>query len=248
MQRALGYAYRHGVTLVAAAGNSNMDFTKPTVDLTSPDFADQPGEAPYERLIDPATCWDLPAEGRNVVTVSATGPSTRKAYYSNYGRGYIDVAAPGGDYYDRPDNTRDVTRGILAAYPKAIAEERGELNPDGTPAVPWVVRDCRGDVCAYYQYLQGTSMASPHAAGVAALIVSKYGNGALDPDATSARLLRTAVDHACPTPRTYVYTRLVPQEDGSIEVVPSEATCKGPPWRNGFYGRGIVNALRAVGR
>jgi lantibiotic leader peptide-processing serine protease len=249
MQRALGYAHRHGVTLVAAAGNANTDYTKPSIDPTSPDFADVPGEAPYERLIDPATCWDLPAEGRNVVTVSSTGPSTRKAYYSNYGLGYIDVAAPGGDTYDRPDNTRDLTRAVLAAYPKALAEERGQLNPDGTPAVPNVVRDCRGNVCAYYQYLQGTSMASPHAAGVAALIVSRYGKGGgLDPDVTEARLLRTAVEHACPTPRTYVYIRHVPQPDGTVVTVRSEATCEGPRRRNGFYGHGIVNALNAVGR
>ena len=31
-------------------------------------------------------------------------------------------------------------------------------------------------VCGYYQYLQGTSMASPHAAGVAALAVSAHGS------------------------------------------------------------------------
>jgi subtilisin family serine protease len=39
----------------------------------------------------------------------------------------------------------------------------------------FVVRDCQGGTCAYYQYLQGTSMASPHAVGVAALIVSQFG-------------------------------------------------------------------------
>jgi len=40
---------------------------------------------------------------------------------------------------------------------------------NGDPVVPWVVKDCTAaGVCAYYQYLQGTSMASPHAVGVAA--------------------------------------------------------------------------------
>ena len=65
---------------------------------------------------------------------------------------------------------------ILAAYPKNVADELGDLNPDGTPNNPFVVRDCRGSTCAYYQYIQGTSMASPHAVGVAALIVSEFGH------------------------------------------------------------------------
>jgi hypothetical protein len=74
-------------------------------------------------------------------------------------------------------------------------------------------------------------MASPHAAGVAALIVSKFGRRdrhggglTLDPDATERRLLRTAVNHPRPSPRTYTYTLLVPNDEG------------------------IVNALRAVRR
>lgn len=255
MQRALNYAHRHGVALLSAAGNGSTDYTKPSIDPTSPDFADEPGEAPYERTIDPDTCTSMPSEGRHVITVSATGPSTRKAFYSDYGHGYVDVAAPGGDTFDNPSNTNDDTLGILAAYPKAIALAREELNPDGTPAVPWVVRDCKGSVCAYYQYLQGTSMASPHAAGVAALIVSKFGRRdrhggglTLDPDATERRLLRTAVNHPCPSPRTYTYTLLVPNDEGELEEITLTATCEGPRSDNGFYGEGIVNALRAVRR
>jgi subtilisin family serine protease len=254
MQRALNYAHRHGVTLVSAAGNGSTDYTKPSIDPTSPDFADEPGEAPYERTIDPDTCISMPAQGRHVIVVSATGPSTRKAFYSDYGHGYVDVAAPGGDTFDNPSNTNDDTLGTLAAYPKAAALAREELNPDGTPAVPWVVRDCKGSVCAYYQYLQGTSMASPHAAGVAALIVSKYGRRdgdgglTLDPDATERRLLRTAVNHPCPSPRTYTYTLLVPNDEGELEEITLTATCEGPRSDNGFYGEGIVNALRAVRR
>jgi hypothetical protein len=31
------------------------------------------------------------------VTVSAVGPTRLKSYYSSYGQGVVDVAAPGGD-------------------------------------------------------------------------------------------------------------------------------------------------------
>lgn len=251
-QRALDYAHRHGVTLVSAAGNGATDYTKTIVDASSPDFASEPGEEPRERTI-PPSCISMPSEGTHVVSVSATGISTRKSYYSDYGNGYVDVAAPGGDTYDTADDKRDVTRAILAAYPKALAEERGELNPDGTPNVDYVVRDCRGGTCGYYQYLQGTSMASPHAVGVSALIVSKYGHRdrehggrTLAPGVVEKVLRGSATDHACPSPRAMTYVRHVLQEDGSFETVTDTHTCEGPRRDNGFYGDGIVDALRAV--
>jgi subtilisin family serine protease len=125
----------------------------------------------------------------------------------------------------------------------------GDVDENGTPINPAVVQSCKGSVCGYYQYLQGTSMAAPHAVGVASLVVSQYGyrdfrNGGLtlDPRATEAKLLNSAVEHACPTPRTYHYTRITPTA-GTVE---SDATCEGPVWKNGFYGRGIVNAKAAV--
>jgi lantibiotic leader peptide-processing serine protease len=59
----------------------------------------------------------------------------------------------------------------LSTMPRALAEAALEQNPDN----PMILRDCKGATCGYYQYLQGTSMASPHATGVAALIVSTHG-------------------------------------------------------------------------
>ncbi|HEY7487813.1 MAG TPA: S8 family serine peptidase [Streptosporangiaceae bacterium] len=253
-ERALAFAHRHGVTLVAAAGNEAADYTKTFIDDTSPDFADEPGEAPYERTI-PPSCVSEPSEGKNVIDVSALGISTRKSYYSSFGNGYIDVSAPGGDTYDTADNKRDVTRAVLAAYPQHLAAERGQLNPDGTPNVPNVIRSCKGSACAYYQYLQGTSMASPHTVGVVALIVSKYGHRdrahgglTLDPNVAGAILSGTATEHACPTPRDFTYTRLVQQPDGSFQTVTDTHTCEGPKSHNGFYGAGIIDALHAVQR
>ena len=78
----------------------------------------------------------MPSEGDHVISVSSTGISMRKAYYSDYGNGYVDVAAPGGDVYDTPDNTRDITKAVLAAYPGALASERGQLDADGDAEHP----------------------------------------------------------------------------------------------------------------
>ena len=247
-QRALDYAHRKGVTLVSAAGNGGTDYTKTLLDASSPDFASVAGEVPYSRTI-PPSCVSMPSEGEHVISVSATGISKRKAYYSDFGNGYIDVASPGGDAYDTPGNTRDVTRATLAAYPKALAVERGQLNADGTPNTTSVVRDCRGTVCAYYTYLQGTSMASPRAVGVAALIVSRYGHRdrahgglTMDPDQVEAVLRSTATKTACPDPRAFTYTRILP--DGTTAT--ATHTCEGNRSHNGFYGSGIVDALDAV--
>ncbi|MEU8267968.1 S8 family serine peptidase [Sphaerisporangium sp. NPDC049002] len=246
-QRALNYAHRHGVTLVAAAGNQAADYTKDYLDTSSPDFASVPGQAPYSRTI-PPSCVSMPTEGEHVISVSATGISKRKAYYSSYGNGFVDIASPGGDVYDTPDNTRDITKATLSAYPKSLAIANGEIDADGNPTVNYVVKDCAGTTCAYYQYLQGTSMASPRAAGVAALIVSKYGhrdgrNGkTLDPDTVEAIMKGTATKTSCPNPPAYTYTRILP----TGPTVTATHTCEGTTPSNGFYGKGIVDALRAV--
>ncbi|MFG3436963.1 S8 family serine peptidase [Nonomuraea sp. NPDC047897] len=247
-QRALDYAHRRGVTLVAAAGNQAADYTKTYTDTGSPNFASVPGEAPYERTI-PPSCVSMPAEAENVISVSSLGVSKRKSYFSSYGNGFVDVSAPGGDVYDTPDNTRDVTKATLSAYPESLARARGELNADGTPNVDYVVRDCNGSVCGYYQYLQGTSMAAPRAAGVAALIVSRFGQHdrrhggrTLAPAVVEAALKASATRTSCPDPRAFTYTRHLP--NGT--TVTATHVCEGSRLRNGFYGFGTVDALRAV--
>ncbi|MFN8108975.1 MAG: S8 family serine peptidase [Thermoleophilia bacterium] len=245
VQRAIDYGRSKGVTFISALGNENTDLNNPTVDDTSPDY---PPDAAYHRVVD-KSCIDVPTENSGVIAVSSVGPSGRKAYYSNWGTDQTDVSAPGGDkrdFFGTPRYLAPENR-ILAPYPKNVADAEGTLNPDGTPNTPMVLRDCtKGGVCGYYQYLQGTSMASPHAAGVAALIVSRYGwsdgHGGkyLPPAITERILLRTATDTPCPDPATFTY----PDPDLTPDYT---ATCEGTPEKNGFYGAGIVNAAAVVG-
>ncbi len=245
-QRAMNYAVHHGVAPFSAAGNEATDLGNPTFDDTSPDY---PPGTEHPRTVS-NRCIDVPTETNGVNVVSATGLSTRKSFYSNYGTEQTDVAAPGGDTYDSPDGTRDVRLGVLAAYPTRLARLNGDIDHNGNPTTDAVVKDCHAGSCAYYQYLQGTSMASPHATGVGALIVSQYGHAdpahpgglTLNPARTRGILLATAVAHACPQPRLFRYTLHL--LDASVARY--SAYCAGPAADNGFYGYGIVNALTAV--
>jgi subtilisin family serine protease len=243
-QRALHYATRHDVTLIAAAGNEHTDYDHPTTDTISPDY---PPGSEYTRSVD-NSCLVLPTEGKRVVSIGSVGPTTMKADYSNWGAEHIDVTAPGGYFRDGFGTPiyRTVATQILGPYPLNVAQEEGTLNPDGTPNTPFVVRDCQGTTCAYYQYIQGTSMASPHAVGVAALIVSRWGHKdqqlggmTLDPHTTEKILLRTANPHPCPDPPLISYAQ--------VGRPPSyDALCEGKPTENTIWGRGIVDALTAV--
>ncbi|MQA25935.1 MAG: S8 family serine peptidase [Micromonosporaceae bacterium] len=199
VQRAIRHASGQGVLTVASAGNSNNDLAHKFIDDGSPNDGSAP---PEERLINGA-CVDLPAEAPGVVTVSATGPTGAKSFYSSYGLGVVEVAAPGGD----------------SRQPGA--EPNGRVFSTTWPGSGW-------------GYKQGTSMAGPHAAGVAALIRSVHPE--LSAGAVAAALQRTADAQACPEGRAYD-----PTGDGAWA-----AFCRGSTQNNGFYGHGEVSAYRAV--
>ncbi|PZG15664.1 peptidase S8 and S53 subtilisin kexin sedolisin [Nonomuraea aridisoli] len=237
IQRAVDYARARGVTIVSALGNGSTDLGRPTVDRQSPGY---PKGSEKTRRVD-NSCLSVPAESRGVISVSSVGPSGRKAIYSDYGVEQTDVAAPGGDVLDGQGGAK-VDRGILAAAPERVLRKAGRIDADGEPKGPDVVKSCKGGTCAYYQYLEGTSMAAPHATGVAAILISRFGKPGrggveLAPATVEELLYRTATRKSCPSPREYVYKAY----GQSVTHA-----CEGDTADNGFYGHGIVNAWKAA--
>lgn len=86
-----------------------------------------------------------PGNCAGVVNVASVNRSGGRAYYSNYGTS-VDVAAPGG-----AQNSANDSNGVLSTH------NTGSTTPGSDT----------------YTYMQGTSMAAPHVAGVAALILQK---------------------------------------------------------------------------
>jgi len=246
--RALNYAHNHGVTSVVALGNQHTDLGAPQPDATSPDF---PSNSTRTRTVDNATCFTEPTEGPHTIGVGSFGPSQAKADYSNYGTEQISVSAPGGYFRDGFGTPwfRTLQNEILSTYPQNVGvaagniDAAGNITPQGQTAGIQKATAADGRV-GYYQWLQGTSMATPHAVGVAALIVSQYGKVShgdfgMNPDAVQRVLEGTASKIACPVPRTVDY--LKEGRDASFT-----ATCVGDPSFNGFYGHGAVDAWSAV--
>ena len=85
---------------------------------------------------------------------------------------------PAADFRDGLGTDRFRTAGERGALgrTRGVAVASGDVDAERRPPSDRHVRASQATAtaatCAYYQYLQGTSMASPHAVGVAALIVA----------------------------------------------------------------------------
>jgi lantibiotic leader peptide-processing serine protease len=200
------------VVVVAAAGNEAQNLSHPVTDDISPDWPPDTAVVRHVRN----DCRVAPAELPGVVTVSASGVSTL-ASYSNVGP--IDVTAPGGDASQTPATTYGRGR-ILAGW--SSTDETGTW--EALAAASRAITDGGGR----YVWISGTSMASPHAAGVAALIRGVHPN--MPAGAVAALLRSSATPLSCPSSW--------PADD--------PRQCSGGQGKTSFFGAGMVDAESAV--
>ncbi|MFI6350879.1 S8 family serine peptidase [Streptomyces sp. NPDC050560] len=140
--------------------------------------------------------------------------------------GVVTVAATGAK--DLKSSYSNYGEGIVD-----IAAPGGDSTAYQPPAAPATNGSVLGALPGgQWGYMSGTSMATPHVVGVVALLESAH------PHANPAQLKRMLYRQADATPCTDPY-----DIDGDGKA---DAVCEGGTRKNGFYGVGIADALRAV--
>ena len=231
LEAAARYAQQKGVLIVASAGNEVEDLQHPGIDDISPDW---PPDSAEVRDVG-NNCRVAPAELPGVMTVSATGPIGYPGYglwiadYSSVGMSRVDVTAPGGDFFRATNTAQDAVLGALSSTSDV---DNGiwdyyDFIEQAIPRYDGLTVLADGGI--RYGFLNGTSMSSPHAAGVAALV--KENHPTWGPEAIKAAVMRTAQHLDCPT----------------VQLTGDPRRCYGNKGRTSFFGTGLVDAAAAAG-
>lgn len=174
------WAYQHGAQVLnlSLGGSGESQTLRDAVDAAHASGSLVVAAMGNCRTYDPPSCpsanpISYPAAYPSVLAVAATTRTDRYAYYSQYGN-HCDIAAPGGDARSSSQN------GILGALPSYDN---------------FYLRTVYG-YDKNYDYLQGTSMATPYVAGLAALVWGA--DPALGPDQLRQILENTADDLGAP--------------------------------------------------
>ena len=222
-----------GVVDVAATGNvvNDSSATCPPPAANDTNFVCKPTSDPHQQ--------------------TGVGVQDQLAYYSNYGP-RIDVAAPGGA---RKFNLPMWDRGGTPGFPYTSADgtnawEAFSITSNWALEIPCFLLTGGGfpaNQC--YSTIQGTSMATPHASAVLALIASAKPNLAHDPAGLVKQLTKTARKVKGNTTPGLSATDLSGGDSAGGTCSTGYCHLGGPaiPDKDA-YGAGIVNAAAAVKR
>jgi subtilisin family serine protease len=169
--RALNFAQQQGTLVVAAAGNSGINFDGKAYWVQFP--RDMPGVIGVAATA-PRDCWALDP------TVDLDWP----APYTDYGQRVIDLAAPGGK--------------LDFALPSELVTRAGITQPAFVFNMVITSSTSFGPAGAFekkgtWNFGSGTSLAAPHVCGVAALVIQANG-GNLTPAQVRTILQQSADD------------------------------------------------------
>jgi lantibiotic leader peptide-processing serine protease len=175
-KRAIQYAVNNNVTVVSAAGNEGLDLhdNKAMTAYLNATYGSS-------GIIFKGKTTETPGQINGVINVSSSNKwsTSSIAFYSNYGKKEIDVAAPGGD--NGP------------VYATTLDLKQRDFHYRALSTWPTYLPSYFTSNLHSYALLHGTSMAAPKVAGIAGVI--KAAHPELNPAQVAELIKKTSIDY-----------------------------------------------------